>query len=134
MFEKEGVSMLTMFEKLWVVKNFPLLVTTVAVAVGLTEEQVKMQVISGASTAVVLMALWVTIRLFVWVISTVGVTQLVGIVTKNIVLAAVSALSLWLAWEYCTIDNILWVYYETRLNLMKYGVIPAGKVDDAMFD
>ena len=134
MFEKEGFSMLTMFEKLWVVKNFPVLVTTVAVAVGLTEEQVKMQVISGASTAIVLMALWVTVRLFVWVISTVGVTQLVGIVTKNIVLAAVSALSLWLAWEYCTIDNILWAYYEIRINLMKYGVIPAGKANDAMFD
>lgn len=123
-----------MFEKLWLAKNFPFLVATLATAVGLTEDQIKLQLVSGATTAIVLTALWVFIKLFVWIIGTVGVTKLMGVVTKNILLAVVSALSLWLAWEFCTIDNILWAYYEGRTVLMKYGVMPAGQPDHKPFD
>jgi hypothetical protein len=124
-----------MLDKFWIVQNFPLLVTTVAVAVGLTEEQIKLQIVSGATTACVMMLLWVCLKLFIWLISTVGVTKIAGVFAKHAVLSIVGVLSAYLAWEYCTISNILWAYYTSRTYLMKYGVIPQTPVSpEMMFD
>lgn len=112
-----------MLEKLWILRNFPLLVSTVALAIGLTEEQVKLQIISGATTGCVLISIWVAIKLLVWALGTVGITNLAGVVTKHAVVSLVSMVSMYLAWEFCTVENILWAYYGSRAYLMKYGVI-----------
>lgn len=117
---------LRMLERVWIIKNLPLLISTVALAIGLTEEQVKLQMVSGATTGCVMIALWVVLRLLAWAIGTVGVGKLAAIVTKHAVISLVSMVSMYLAWEYCTIDNILWAYYTGRTYLMKYGVIPTA--------
>jgi hypothetical protein len=62
--------------------------------------------------------------------ATVGVTKLAGIVTKHALISLVSMVSMYLAWEFCTIENILWAYYTSRVYLQKYGVVAAAVYPD----
>lgn len=107
----------------WIAKHLLVVISTAAVTIGLTEEQVKLQIVSGAATGCVIIALWLVLRLLAWALSTVGVTQLVAILTRHAVISLVSMLSMYLAWEYGSIENLLWVWYTGRTYLLKYGIL-----------
>lgn len=107
----------------WAVSQIPYLVAFLAVQVGLSIEQVKMAMITGATAGVVLVILYVAVRLVVWTITTAGVTSICAIITKNAVLGAVGVLSCWVIWEYFSIENFSAAYFWTYRLLQYYGLV-----------
>jgi len=104
-----------------------------ATALGVTPDQVKLHILTGITSAVVFMSLWVALKLFVWCISKTGLLNIAAVITRKLVLQLVGFAVVLLAYEFCTLQNILWVGYEGRTFLMKYGIVPAPGTQTADF-
>lgn len=109
----------------FLVKNIPGALLLIATALGVSPEQVKLHILTGITSAVVFMSLWVSIKLFVWCMSKTGLLNIAAVITRKLVLQVVGFAVVLLAYEFCTLQNLLYVWYEGRTFLMKYGIVPA---------
>lgn len=117
----------------FLVKNLPGALLLIATALGVSPEQVKLHILTGVTSAVVFMSLWVSIKLFVWCISKTGLLNIAAVITRKLVLQLVGFAVVLLAYEFCTLQNILWIWYEARTCLMKHGILPAPGTQTADF-
>lgn len=110
------------FTKLWIAQKFPVFVVAISTAIGLTEEQVKLQLVSGVTTACVLTIIWFC----AWCLGKAGIGAITGVIARQVVLGLVGVVSMYLVWEYLTVENVLWVWYEGGTLLKKYGIVSSN--------